>query len=139
MTMAETSGSSSDGSFVSSPDTVNTSDNSNITSVTESSDLYVHGKLYENISELKTVFADISKTMQASIALKGNLPSSQCDNAVVLLTQDQIQKSMKKLNKDPVMELFTRLYNAARLSAYPCTNLTAVPRLVNKLQNFLLL
>jgi len=117
--MAETSGSSSDGSFVSSPDTVNTSDNSNITSVTESSDLYVHGKLYENISELKTVFADISKTMQASIALKGNLPSSQCDNAVVLLTQDQIQKSMKKLNKDPVMELFTRLYNAARPLCLP--------------------
>ena len=112
---AEKSATSSDCSFMSSSENVenDTSATSNITSVTQSSDQYVHCKLYKNITELRSVFIDVTNTMQDTIKNK-NIVSNENENNVVLLTDEQIQKCMKTLNKTPVMEMFTKLYSTVR-------------------------
>ena len=94
------------------------STNSNLTSVTVSSDQFVHCKLYENITEAKSAFLDITNCMQKAIDTK-NTALHKSNDSVVLLTGEQLDKALKTLNKAPVMDMFKKLYSAVRPICLP--------------------
>ena len=122
---SDTSSSDASSSFASatSENGMDMSDNSNITSITTSSDQFVHCKLYQNITELKTALANATNIMQNATA-KGTVRAN--DNAALtFLTDEQIEKSLKTLKKGPaenkvsLVDIFTNLYNAAKAICLP--------------------
>jgi hypothetical protein len=94
------------------------STSSNITSVTVSSDQFVHCKLYENITEAKSAFLEITNYLQKAVETKNTLLNKSSDS-VVLLTGEQLDKALKTINKGPVMDMFKKLYNAVRPICLP--------------------
>ena len=111
---------SSEGSFESAAsDTHNTSGNkstdSNITSVTTSSGLFVPCKLYDSITVLKHVYSRITtdlENLSRPKSAQSQTPEQQPN--VLLLPSELVNAAVKKKLKPELMLDFVELYNCIR-------------------------
>ena len=97
---------------------------SNISSVTVSSDQFVHCKLYDNITNLKTVYSEITDILCSKLSSAGKKantvpqPPAPAPGAM-LMTEEQVDTASKKLNKPDVIAIFVKLLNVVRPICLP--------------------